>query len=170
MKVVIAPQGFKGGISGLEAAKAIARGVVAVVPDAETVLLPVADGGDADDEDDEETEALLRKLIKKLAQKLGVPAVKDLDDSEDDGPPVLVSDSDSSDDEEEPESVKKVSLDKEKVFVHKIASAGPVLNDEPPPRPRRAHGQGPGRPRAAGRSPTGDARASARAPSPAHSR
>ena len=46
MKVVIAPQGFKGGISGLEAAKAIARGVVAVVPDAETVLLPVADGGD----------------------------------------------------------------------------------------------------------------------------
>jgi len=46
MKVIIAPQGFKGGISGLEAAKAIARGVLAAVPDAETVLLPVADGGD----------------------------------------------------------------------------------------------------------------------------
>lgn len=46
MKVVIAPQGFKGGISGLEAARAIARGVIAAVPDAETVLLPVADGGD----------------------------------------------------------------------------------------------------------------------------
>ena len=46
MKVVIAPQGFKGGILGLEAAKAIARGVIAASPDAETVLLPVADGGD----------------------------------------------------------------------------------------------------------------------------
>ena len=46
MKVVIAPQGFKAGISGLEAARAIARGVLAAVPDAETVLVPVADGGD----------------------------------------------------------------------------------------------------------------------------
>ena len=46
MKVVIAPQGFKAGIPGLEAAQAIARGVIAAVPDAETVLAPVADGGD----------------------------------------------------------------------------------------------------------------------------
>jgi glycerate kinase len=46
MKIVIAPQGFKGGISGLEAAEAIARGVIAAVPGAETVLAPVADGGD----------------------------------------------------------------------------------------------------------------------------
>ena len=46
MKVIIAPQGFKGGILGLDAAKAIARGVVSAAPDAETVLLPVADGGD----------------------------------------------------------------------------------------------------------------------------
>ena len=46
MKIVIAPQGFKAGISGLDAAKAIARGVTAAVPDAETVLAPVADGGD----------------------------------------------------------------------------------------------------------------------------
>ena len=46
MKIVIAPQGFKAGISGLEAAEAIARGVAAVDPDAETVLAPVADGGD----------------------------------------------------------------------------------------------------------------------------
>ena len=46
MKIVIAPQGFKAGISGLEAARAIARGVSAAVPDAETVLAPVADGGD----------------------------------------------------------------------------------------------------------------------------
>ncbi len=46
MKIVIAPQGFKGGISGLEAARAIERGVLAAVPEAETVLIPVADGGD----------------------------------------------------------------------------------------------------------------------------
>ena len=46
MKVVIAPQGFKAGIAGLEAAQAIARGVIAAVPDAEIVLAPVADGGD----------------------------------------------------------------------------------------------------------------------------
>ena len=46
MKIVIAPQGFKAGISGMEAAQAIERGVIAAVPDAETVLAPVADGGD----------------------------------------------------------------------------------------------------------------------------
>ena len=46
MKIVIAPQGFKATLSGLEAARAIGRGVSAVLPDAETVLAPVADGGD----------------------------------------------------------------------------------------------------------------------------
>ena len=46
MKVLIAPQGFKGGVSALEAARAIERGVRAAVPEAETVLVPVADGGD----------------------------------------------------------------------------------------------------------------------------
>ena len=46
MKVVIAPQAFKGGLTGLEAAGAIEQGVLAVFPDAETVKVPVADGGD----------------------------------------------------------------------------------------------------------------------------
>ncbi len=46
MKVVIAPQAFKGGLSGLEAASAIERGVLAALPGAETVKVPVADGGD----------------------------------------------------------------------------------------------------------------------------
>ena len=46
MKIVIAPQGFKAGISGLDAARAISRGVSAAIPGAETVLAPVADGGD----------------------------------------------------------------------------------------------------------------------------
>ena len=46
MKFIIAPQGFKGSITGLEAARAIQRGVNAAEPAAQTVLLPVADGGD----------------------------------------------------------------------------------------------------------------------------
>ncbi|MBM3945126.1 MAG: glycerate kinase, partial [SAR202 cluster bacterium] len=46
MKVVIAPQEFKGSISALDAARAMEAGVKRVVPDAETVLAPVADGGD----------------------------------------------------------------------------------------------------------------------------
>ena len=46
MKIVIAPQAFKGSISALDAARAIDTGVRRVVPDAETLLVPVADGGD----------------------------------------------------------------------------------------------------------------------------
>ena len=46
MKIIIAPQSFKGSVSAMEAAQAIARGVLAAQPDAETVLVPVADGGD----------------------------------------------------------------------------------------------------------------------------
>ena len=46
MKVVIAPQSFKGSISALDAAKAMEEGVRRVVSDAETILVPVADGGD----------------------------------------------------------------------------------------------------------------------------
>ena len=46
MKVVIAPQTFKGGLSGVEVAKAIQQGVLGVYPQAETVQIPVADGGD----------------------------------------------------------------------------------------------------------------------------
>ena len=46
MKVVIAPQSFKGGLSGVEAARAIHQGVLSVYPQAETVQVPVADGGD----------------------------------------------------------------------------------------------------------------------------
>ena len=46
LKIIIAPQSFKGGINALEAAQAIERGVLAADPSAETVLVPVADGGD----------------------------------------------------------------------------------------------------------------------------
>ena len=46
MKIVIAPQAFKGGLRGIEAARAMETGVRRVYPDAHTVMVPVADGGD----------------------------------------------------------------------------------------------------------------------------
>ena len=46
MKVLIAPDKFKGCLTAAEVAAAVASGVRAVRPDAETILLPVADGGD----------------------------------------------------------------------------------------------------------------------------
>ena len=46
MKVVIAPQSYKGSISALDAAKAMEEGVRRVISDVETILVPVADGGD----------------------------------------------------------------------------------------------------------------------------
>ena len=44
--VVIAPDKFKGSLSAPEVAAAVARGIAAIVPDAELRLAPVADGGD----------------------------------------------------------------------------------------------------------------------------
>src|SRR5438105_6405369 len=46
MRIVIAPNAFKGSLSALEAAEAIAEGVQVAAPDIELVLLPIADGGD----------------------------------------------------------------------------------------------------------------------------
>ena len=46
MKIVISPQSFKGSVSALAAAQAIERGVRRAAPEAETFLVPVADGGD----------------------------------------------------------------------------------------------------------------------------
>ena len=46
MKIVIAPDSYKGSIYAPEVARAMREGVLRVVPDAETVLVPVADGGD----------------------------------------------------------------------------------------------------------------------------
>ncbi len=46
MKVVIAPDSFKGSLRAIEAAKAIERGVKNALKTAETVLVPVADGGE----------------------------------------------------------------------------------------------------------------------------
>ena len=46
MKVVVAPNAFKGTLTASQAASAIARGVREVFPDADVVEVPVADGGD----------------------------------------------------------------------------------------------------------------------------
>lgn len=46
MKVVIAPDSFKGSLSAIDVATAIEAGVKKVLPDAQTVLVPVADGGE----------------------------------------------------------------------------------------------------------------------------
>ena len=46
MKILVAPQEFKGSISALSVAEAAKTGVIRVFPDAEVVLCPVADGGD----------------------------------------------------------------------------------------------------------------------------
>jgi glycerate 2-kinase len=46
MRVVIAPDKFKGSLTALEAARAMARGVARVIPDASIDRVPVADGGE----------------------------------------------------------------------------------------------------------------------------
>ena len=46
MKVVVAPNSFKGSLSATQAARAIGRGVLQALPDAQIVEIPVADGGD----------------------------------------------------------------------------------------------------------------------------
>jgi glycerate kinase len=46
MKIIVAPNSFKGSISATQAAAAIADGVREVFPDAEVVEIPVADGGE----------------------------------------------------------------------------------------------------------------------------
>ena len=46
MKIVIAPQTFKGTLSGEEAALQIEKGILKAFPEAQTVRLPVSDGGD----------------------------------------------------------------------------------------------------------------------------
>jgi glycerate kinase len=46
VKIIVAPNAFKGSLSATQAAKAIALGVRQAFPDAEILEIPVADGGD----------------------------------------------------------------------------------------------------------------------------
>ncbi len=72
MKIVVAPDKFKGSLSSLEVAKAIERGIKKAVPEAEVVLCPLADGGEGT------VETLVtasggRIVAKKVTGPLGEP-------------------------------------------------------------------------------------------------
>ena len=46
MKIVVAPNAFKGSLTASQAAEAMKTGIRNILPDAEVILVPVADGGD----------------------------------------------------------------------------------------------------------------------------
>lgn len=46
MRIIIAPDKFKGSMSSKKAAEHIARGIISVLPRAELILLPLSDGGE----------------------------------------------------------------------------------------------------------------------------
>jgi len=46
MRIVIAPNAFKGSLTALQAAEAIQQGILGIMPHADCILLPIADGGD----------------------------------------------------------------------------------------------------------------------------
>ena len=62
MKAVIAMDSFKGSVSSLEAGKAVAEGIRRVFPDADTIIKPVADGGEGT------VEALVSGLNGRLCE------------------------------------------------------------------------------------------------------
>src|SRR5579884_3324812 len=46
MRIIVAPNAFKGSLSVLDAAKAMKEGVRSVLPSADVAVLPISDGGD----------------------------------------------------------------------------------------------------------------------------
>jgi glycerate kinase len=46
MRILVAPDSFKGSLSAMEVARAMERGVLSVLPDATVIKIPVADGGE----------------------------------------------------------------------------------------------------------------------------
>src|SRR2546426_5048501 len=46
MRIIIAPQSFKGSLTAAEAGQAIAEGVRTILPEADIEIVPVADGGE----------------------------------------------------------------------------------------------------------------------------
>ena len=46
VRIVVAPDSFKGSLSAEDAAVAISEGIARVLPDAELLLRPIADGGE----------------------------------------------------------------------------------------------------------------------------
>lgn len=46
MRIIVAPNAFKGSLRAMDAAKAMKKGILAAMPDCHVVCIPVADGGD----------------------------------------------------------------------------------------------------------------------------
>ena len=46
MKIVLAPDKFKGSLTGLQFCYAVQKGLLKEIPDSEIIFLPMADGGD----------------------------------------------------------------------------------------------------------------------------
>jgi glycerate kinase len=46
MRIIVAPDSYKGSVSALGVAEAMARGIHAVLPEAEVIQVPIADGGE----------------------------------------------------------------------------------------------------------------------------
>ena len=46
MKIVVAPQAFKGSLSATEVGNSMIKGIENVIEDSNNILIPVADGGD----------------------------------------------------------------------------------------------------------------------------
>nr|MCS5583993.1 glycerate kinase [Pseudomonadales bacterium] len=46
MKIVLAPDSFKGNLTSLEVASALENGIKRVLPDATCIKVPMADGGE----------------------------------------------------------------------------------------------------------------------------
>ena len=72
MKIIVAPNAFKESLGAIAVAQSIARGVHNVLPDAQVVQVPVADGGDGT------TEALVastdgRMIQRRVTGPLGQP-------------------------------------------------------------------------------------------------
>lgn len=46
MRIVVAPDSFKGSLSSIDVANAMEQGILAVFPDAQVIKVPIADGGE----------------------------------------------------------------------------------------------------------------------------
>ncbi len=74
MKILIAPDSFKGSLTAVEAADAIERGIKRCMPHAETIKVPIADGGEGT------MDSLLRsaegrKIPVRVTGPLGLPVM-----------------------------------------------------------------------------------------------
>lgn len=71
-RIVIAPDSFKGSLNALEVGEAMEKGILLTLPEAETVVLPIADGGEGT------VDAVLRgrggrKVEIRVTGPLGIP-------------------------------------------------------------------------------------------------